>query len=75
MEIVYDNISETVLRDMIALKAAVEPRLMRERRTVKRHERVTALAGICSLGWTWRLSAEISPGGNFVGFSFVVVIA
>ena len=59
-EIEYDNMSATVLRDAIALKAAVDPRLMRERSTVRRQDSVTALAGIWSLGWTWRVLIKMT---------------
>ncbi len=42
--------SAQTCREMIALKAAEEPMLIRERRHVRTQVRVTALAGMCMVG-------------------------
>lgn len=47
------NIKATTCREMMALKATSEPMLMTDRRAEIRHDKKTALAGICNVGWTW----------------------
>lgn len=39
----------------MALKATSEPTLMTARSAEMRHDKKTALAGICKLGWTWEI--------------------
>jgi hypothetical protein len=42
-----------MVRELIALRATVEPMLMRERRMVMRSEMKTALRGMFQPGLTW----------------------
>lgn len=42
----------------MALKATSEPILMTARSAEMRHDKKTALAGICKLGWTWEIQRE-----------------
>lgn len=42
----------TVLREMMALKAAVDPMLMSASAMETRQEKVTALTGMWSVGWS-----------------------
>lgn len=44
---------EAVVREKMALRATEEPMLMRERRTVTRKERRTALRGMFQVGLIW----------------------
>ena len=46
------NIKATTCREMMALKATSEPILMTDKRAEIRHDKKTALAGICKVGWT-----------------------
>lgn len=39
----------------MALKATSEPILMTAKSAEMRHDKKTALAGICKLGWTWEI--------------------
>lgn len=39
----------------MALKATSEPTLMMARSAEMRHDKKTALAGICKVGWTWEI--------------------
>lgn len=47
------NIKATTCSEMMALKATSEPMLMTDKRAEMRHDKKTALAGICKVGWTW----------------------
>lgn len=55
METAEVNIKATTCREMMALKATSEPMLMTDKRAEMRHDKKTALAGICRVGWTWHI--------------------
>lgn len=52
IEMTYVAINAVVERERIALNATVLPTLMREMMMVKPHVKITALTGICMVGWT-----------------------
>ena len=67
MEMMYEEIRDAVPREAMALKATVEPMLIRERRIVMRKEINTAFNGMSHPGRTWKadqyLHADIQRGG------------
>lgn len=58
METAYVNIKATTCKEIIALKATSEPILITDNRAEMRHDRKTAWAGICNVGWTWDIQLE-----------------
>src|SRR5271154_3135535 len=58
METMYVSMRETRLREMMALNATLDPILIRLSRMVIRQVTPTALAGTCSVGWTYAIHDE-----------------
>ena len=50
IEIQYVNMIATICREMMALKAAVEPRLINASRALMAQDRITALTGMSLVG-------------------------
>jgi hypothetical protein len=49
----YEMYSESVVRDIIAKNAVVEPILIRQRRAARIETKASACIGIFSVGWTY----------------------